>query len=95
MDTEKSLTMDSPWLLALVSLISVYIAAKILNYSDIPKIRGIPEVPGVPIFGNLLQLGDSHPRVAAGWVKKYGPVFQTRLGNMVRTAKVCYRVRLT
>ncbi|KAL1962251.1 hypothetical protein VTN77DRAFT_9841 [Rasamsonia byssochlamydoides] len=52
-----------------------------LNQTDIPKIKGLPEVPGVPIFGNLIQLGDRHAKVAAQWAKKYGPVFQVRMGN--------------
>lgn len=46
-----------------------------------PKIKNLPEVPGVPIFGNLLQLGEHHAKVAAKWAKKFGPVFQVRLGN--------------
>lgn len=48
-----------------------------------PKIKGLPEIPGVPIFGNLLQLGEHHAKVAGSWAKKYGPVFQVRLGNRV------------
>ncbi|KAF1356840.1 putative P450 monooxygenase [Delphinella strobiligena] len=53
----------------------------LLNQTDTPKIRNLPEIPGVPIFGNLLQLGSHHAKVAQGWAKQYGPVFQTRLGN--------------
>lgn len=55
-----------------------------LNRTDIPKIKNLPEIPGVPIFGNLLQLGDEHARKAREWVKQYGDVFQVRLGNRVR-----------
>jgi phenylacetate 2-hydroxylase len=54
-----------------------------LNRTDMPKIKGLPEIPGVPIFGNLLQLGEHHAKVAGSWAKKYGPVFQVRLGNRV------------
>lgn len=61
-----------------------YALVRYFNLTDIPKIKGLPEIPGVPVFGNLLQLGDSHPKVAAQWAKKYGPVFQTRYGNKVR-----------
>jgi phenylacetate 2-hydroxylase len=60
-----------------------YTIFKYLNSCDIAKIKGLPEVPGVPLFGNLLQLGDQHAKVAGSWVKKYGPVFQVRLGNKV------------
>lgn len=61
----------------------------ITNYlykTDIPKIENLPEIPGVPLFGNLLQLGTDHARVAQKWAKQYGPVFQTRLGNKVCTS---------
>ncbi|KAL3484462.1 cytochrome P450 [Aspergillus germanicus] len=54
---------------------------KYLNGTDIPHIRGLPEAPGVALFGNLLQFGDQHPRRTLEWAKKLGPVFQARLGN--------------
>jgi hypothetical protein len=54
-----------------------------LNQTDVPKIKGLPEIPGVPLFGNLIQLGDRHAKVAAEWAKTYGPVFQVRMGNKV------------
>ncbi|PYH48536.1 cytochrome P450 [Aspergillus saccharolyticus JOP 1030-1] len=59
----------------------VYLLIRYLNRTDVPKIKGIPEIPGVPIFGNLLQLGDQHATVTKNWAKKYGPVFQVRMGN--------------
>ena len=61
----------------------LYFVVRYFNRTDIPKIKNIPEIPGVPIFGNLLQLGENHAEVAGGWVKKYGPVFQVRMGNRV------------
>ncbi|GAB0136198.1 hypothetical protein EsDP_00004510 [Epichloe bromicola] len=62
-------------------VVVVYALVRFLDTTDIPKIKSLPEVPGVPIFGNLIQLGTDHAKVAQRWVKKYGPVFQTRLGN--------------
>ncbi|KAL6239582.1 phenylacetate 2-hydroxylase [Aspergillus navahoensis] len=59
----------------------IYFLIRYFNRTDIPKIKGIPEVPGVPIFGNLIQLGDQHATVAQKWAKKFGPVFQVRMGN--------------
>ena len=49
----------------------------------IPKIKGIPEVPGaIPIFGHLLKLGDDHATVCEKWWRQYGQsVFQIKLGN--------------
>lgn len=70
--------------IVLAVLAAVYLLIRYLNRTDIPKIKGLPEIPGVPIFGNLLQLGDRHATVAARWAKKYGPVFQVRMGNKVR-----------
>ena len=66
---------------ALVAMI--FFAIRYANRTDTPKIKNLPEIPGVPIFGNLLQLGNEHAKKAAGWAKKYGPVFQTRLGTHV------------
>ncbi|EYE93020.1 cytochrome P450 [Aspergillus ruber CBS 135680] len=59
----------------------VYFIIRYLNRTDIPKIKNLPEIPGIPLFGNLLQLGDQHATVAGKWAKKYGPVFQVRMGN--------------
>lgn len=64
----------------------IFFAIRYLNRTDVPKIKGIPEIPGVPIFGNLLQLGEEHAKNAAKWVQHYGPVFQVRLGNRVCSA---------
>ncbi|KAI9738593.1 MAG: hypothetical protein M1834_008097 [Cirrosporium novae-zelandiae] len=65
-----------------IAIVVILLAAiKLLNQTDVPKIKNIPEIPGVPIFGNLLQLGSYHAKKAAQWAKTYGPVFQVRLGN--------------
>ncbi|KAM4061186.1 cytochrome p450 [Hirsutella rhossiliensis] len=70
-----------PYLLVAVALVAaVYVLVR-WNATDVPKIKGLPEIPGIPIFGNLVQLGTDHARVAQKWARKYGPVFQTRLGN--------------
>lgn len=66
-------------------LIGVFYAIiKYVNSTDTPKIKNLPEIPGVPLFGNLLQFGNNHARVAGELARKYGPVFQVRLGNRVR-----------
>lgn len=67
--------------LAIAVVTVVYFIIRYLNRTDVPKIKGIPEIPGVPMFGNLLQLGDQHAVVAGKWAKKFGPVFQVRMGN--------------
>ncbi|KAF7558278.1 hypothetical protein G7Z17_g114 [Cylindrodendrum hubeiense] len=64
-----------------IGVVVIYLLIKFLNATDTPKIKGLPEIPGVPIFGNLWQLGTDHARVTQKWAAKYGPVFQTRLGN--------------
>ncbi|TWU74242.1 hypothetical protein ED733_004211 [Metarhizium rileyi] len=68
-------------LIALGIVAAIYLLVRYLNATDVPKIEGLPEIPGVPIFGNLIELGTDHARVAQRWARKYGPVFQTRLGN--------------
>lgn len=67
-----------------ITLIALlFVIVKFFDRTHIPKIKSLPEIPGVPIFGNLLQLGNEHARRAGEWVKEYGPVFQVRLGNRV------------
>lgn len=61
----------------------VYFVVRYFNRTDVPKIKNLPEIPGVPIFGNLIQLGNSHAQKAGEWAKTYGPVFQVRMGNKV------------
>ena len=73
---------QSPVTLSFLLLTLGFFLIKYLNHTDTPKIKNLPEIPGVPLFGNLLQLGEDHARVAGKWAKEKGwPVFQTRLGN--------------
>ncbi|EXJ69876.1 uncharacterized protein A1O5_06949 [Cladophialophora psammophila CBS 110553] len=69
------------WIVAgLLILVGLY---KWSTATDIPKIKGIPEIPGaLPILGHLQQLGPDHATVCEGWWRKYRQsVFQIRLGN--------------
>ncbi|KAL7798959.1 putative cytochrome P450 phenylacetate 2-hydroxylase [Trichoderma afarasin] len=59
----------------------VAIAIRWMNKTDIPKIKNLPELPGVPLFGSLFLLGKHHARNCARLAKTYGDVFQVRLGN--------------
>ena len=70
-----------PIILAIAIVLLGVIVYKVAFGTEQPKIRGIPEVPGVPIFGNLIQLGEFHALKCKEWSLKYGPVFQIRLGN--------------
>jgi phenylacetate 2-hydroxylase len=74
--------MPSPVVIGVAALV-VFFVLRYLNSTDVPKIKNLPEIPGVPLFGNLLQLGTNHALVARKWAQQYGPVFQTRLGNKV------------
>jgi hypothetical protein len=66
----------------------IFFIIKYLNRTDTPKIKNLPEIPGVPLFGNLLQFGANHAKVARELATKWGPVFQVRLGNRVRTLRL-------
>jgi phenylacetate 2-hydroxylase len=59
------------------------LALFLFDTTDVPFIRNLPSVPGVPIIGNLAQLGTEQPKRLAELSKKHGPVFQIRLGNKV------------
>ncbi|ETS74592.1 hypothetical protein PFICI_13076 [Pestalotiopsis fici W106-1] len=51
--------------------------------TDIPHIKGLPEIPGaVPVFGHLLKLGEDHASVCEKWWRQYKhSVYQIKLGN--------------
>ncbi|KAK3044265.1 hypothetical protein LTS18_001755 [Coniosporium uncinatum] len=67
-----------------VALIAaIYFLVQYLNRTETPKIEGIPEVSGYPLFGSLIELGTNHAKVAQRWAEKYGPVFQVRMGNKI------------
>ena len=76
------------------AVLFVFVAAAVLvgylSRTDIPKINGLPELPGIPIFGSLFLLGKHHARNCAKLAREHGwPVFQARLGD-----RVCYARRL-
>ncbi|KAI9734356.1 MAG: hypothetical protein M1834_002462 [Cirrosporium novae-zelandiae] len=60
-----------------------YTIYKFATYTDIPYIKGIPEIPGaIPIAGHLFKLGEDHATTCEKWWKQYNwSVFQIRLGN--------------
>jgi hypothetical protein len=62
---------------------ALFLLFRFFSRTDTPKIKNLPEIPGYPLFGSLLKFGDKHAKVAAELAKKYGPVFQVRLGNRV------------
>src|SRR5271163_4656753 len=62
-------------------VIIIWLLLKIFNSTDIPKIHGLPEAPGWPIFGSLFELGENHHAAFSQMAKKLGPVFQIRMGN--------------
>ena len=71
-------------------VVVLFFAIRYFNRTDTSKIQYLPELPGVPIFGNLIQLGDNHSLNAGKWAKKLGSVFQVRLGNRVcQIARKC------
>jgi len=76
-----------PFVVPAIILAVLYYAYEFLSRTDIPKIKGLPELPAIPVFGSLLHLGKHHARNCAKLVDKYGPVFQVRLGNRVRYAR--------
>jgi phenylacetate 2-hydroxylase len=68
-------------LLLIAAATAIYLLFHHANRTNSPKIKGIPEVPGLPLLGSLLSIGSCHARKALEWSKTHGPVFQVRLGN--------------
>jgi phenylacetate 2-hydroxylase len=73
--------LSSPTVLPFFLIAVIYTVLRILDQTDVPKVKNLPEIPGIPILGNLHQLGSNHAKVAQKWAQKYGPVFQVRMGN--------------
>ncbi|KAK2810453.1 hypothetical protein FQN50_002942 [Emmonsiellopsis sp. PD_5] len=71
------------YLFMFAGAVIVYLVYWSTMVTDIPLIKGIPEIPGaLPVFGHLLKLGDDHASVCESWWKKYGnSVYQIKLGN--------------
>lgn len=80
-----------------------YLLYRYAYSTNTPKIKGLPEVPGLPFLGSLLAIGDCHARKALEWSKTYGPVFQVRLGSrrvgtsssVIQTHMSCLTSRFT
>ena len=62
-------------------VIIIWLLIKICNSTDVPKIVGLPEAPGWPIFGSLIELGNNHSIALSKMARRLGPVFQIRMGN--------------
>ena len=54
--------------------VGIYLFIQYLDSIDVPRIKRLPEVPSVLIFGNLFQLGSYHV-AAQKLAKKYRQVF--------------------
>ncbi|EED18359.1 cytochrome P450, putative [Talaromyces stipitatus ATCC 10500] len=69
--------------LSVLAALVGYLIYKWLIATDIPHIKGLPEIPGaIPVFGHLLKLGEDHASVCERWWRQYGhSVYQIRLGN--------------
>ncbi|KPM42678.1 Phenylacetate 2-hydroxylase [Neonectria ditissima] len=78
-DLERLVPVAIAFLVVAVSYVIHAVAFK----TDIPHIKGMPEIPGaLPVFGHLLQLGEDHASVCEKWWRQYGQsVFQIKLGN--------------
>ncbi|GCB28178.1 phenylacetate 2-hydroxylase [Aspergillus awamori] len=75
--------LPSSYALIGLAAIVLYCLYRATMVTDIPRIKGLPEIPGaVPVFGHLQKLGDDHASVCERWWRQYGhSVFQIKLGN--------------
>ncbi|XP_031279374.1 ent-kaurene oxidase, chloroplastic [Pistacia vera] len=45
------------------------------------NLPSVPEIPGLPVIGNLLQLKEKKPHMTfTKWAEKYGPIYSIRTG---------------
>ncbi|KAI3460264.1 hypothetical protein Pfo_016927 [Paulownia fortunei] len=60
-------------------LINRYVNAHKKTSSGLPP---PPEIPGLPVIGNLLQLKEKKPhKTFTKWAEKYGPIYSIRTGS--------------
>ncbi|KAF2461052.1 cytochrome P450 [Lineolata rhizophorae] len=72
-----------PVTMAMVAIAMLVAVFWVTTTTDVPYIKGLPEVPGaLPLVGHLIQLGDDHATTCEKWFREYKwSVFQVRLGN--------------
>ncbi|CAL1396190.1 unnamed protein product [Linum trigynum] len=47
-----------------------------------PNLQMVPEVPGLPVLGNLLQLTEKKPhKTFSNWAETYGPIYSIKTGS--------------
>lgn len=74
---------SSPYVFYALAAVGLLVLRWYTYRTDTPNIKGLPEIPGWPLFGSLVQLGDTHAKIFGDWAKGYGAVFQVRLGAKV------------
>ncbi|XP_019100080.1 PREDICTED: cytochrome P450 71B35-like [Camelina sativa] len=72
--------MANIWLLSLVFLICFLLA--VYNHKKHRKYRQLPSPPGLPVIGNLHQIGELPHQSLWKLSKKYGPVMHLKLGRV-------------
>ncbi|XP_047951947.1 ent-kaurene oxidase-like [Salvia hispanica] len=64
----------------LIFIITRYVHASKKTTSGLPS---PPEIPGLPVLGNLLQMKEKKPhKTFAKWADEYGPVYSIRTGSI-------------
>ncbi|KAK6459402.1 cytochrome P450 [Scheffersomyces xylosifermentans] len=68
--------------LGLLAVISALVLLDYLGYGNLQPIKGVFQIPGYPVVGNLFQVLNNPAQVYMNWTDKYKtPVFQVRLGT--------------
>jgi hypothetical protein len=68
----------------IIAAFALFLLQHFTYATDTPYIKNLAQIHGWPVFGSLIELGETHAKVFGVWSKRYGPVFQVRLGNKVR-----------
>ncbi|CAI0558534.1 unnamed protein product [Linum tenue] len=74
--------------LAVVAVCSLFFSLRLLTNFTAgknragPCLRRVPQVPGLPVLGNLLQLKEKKPhKTFTKWAETYGPIYSIKTGS--------------
>ncbi|KAK6115875.1 hypothetical protein DH2020_008144 [Rehmannia glutinosa] len=84
LSVEEQSLLGSAITIVAVGVLTLWLTNRYVKKGYKKKTSGLPppEIPGVPVIGNLLQLKEKKPhKTFTRWAEKYGPIYSIRTGS--------------